>query len=80
MGKVYSISQEYFDQLLDESSRRMVGKILKRYEICPDPTILKSEIKETIYETTRELKALIEAHQFGYEQNVWKFVPKKEGN
>jgi hypothetical protein len=77
MGKEYIISQEYFERLLDENSRRLVGKVLKRYEICPNPSILKSEIKELIYENYREMKNVVEAHQQGYEQKVWTFKQKE---
>lgn len=73
MGKLYTINSEYLEQLLDSCSRSLVGKLLKRHEICSNPTILKSETKELIYEAYRELKSLLEAHQYGFEQSQFVF-------
>jgi hypothetical protein len=80
-AKLYTINSEYLEQLLSTQGRALVGKLLKRHEICSDPTILKSETKELVYESFREFKALLEAHQYGYEMSVFEFTTKKkEGN
>ena len=77
-AKLYTINSEYLEQLLDTSSRSLVGKLLKRHEICSNPAILKSETKELIYENYRDLKALLDAHQYGYEMSVFEFTTKKK--
>lgn len=80
-AKLYTINSEYLEQLVDTIGRTLVGKVLKRHEICSNPAILKSETKELIYEEMRTLKSLLEAHQYGYEMSVFEFkTKKKEGN
>jgi len=78
MGKLYTINSDYLEQLLSVVGRTLVGKVLKRHEICSNPTILKSETKELIYEEMRNFKALLEAHQYGYEMSVFEFTTKKK--
>jgi len=77
MAKLYTINQDYLEQLLDVHSRTLVGKLLKRHEICSNPVILKSETKELVYESFRDLKTLLEAHQYGYEMSVFEFKQKE---
>jgi hypothetical protein len=78
MGKIYTINSDYLEQLLDVIGRTLVGKILKRHEICSNPALLKSEIKELIYEEMRNFRALLEAHQYGYEMSVFEFKNKNQ--
>jgi len=77
MEKKYEISSVYLKEIVDQSARTLVGKICKRFEICDNPTTLKSEVKELIYENFRDMMSLLDAHQYGYEQKVWKFINTK---
>ena len=63
--KKLEISEEYLEELLNFIGRSMVGKIMKRFEIIENKDILKTEIKELIYEEIRNLKNLILAHDKG---------------
>lgn len=74
MEEVYiKISRAYLKELIDFQSKKLVGKVLKRYEIVQDRNILKSEIKELIYEELRDFHGLLEAYQKGYEISIFKF-------
>ena len=59
------ISEEYLEELIDFCGRATCGKILKRFEIVPDRTILKGLVKELIYEGFRNFKDLLKAHNKG---------------
>ncbi len=56
------VSSLLLDEILDKSSRVMVGKLLKRVDICSDVDILKKNVKELVYEEFRSIKCLIEVH------------------
>lgn len=75
--KELKISQGYLNELFDFVSRRMCGKILKRFEIIENKEILKSNVKELIYEEMRDFKDLFLAYQHGYEVSIYKFTNKK---
>lgn len=53
------ISEEQLNDIIKKESNKLVGIILKRYEIIPDKNILKAEIKELIYEAYRNIKNII---------------------
>jgi hypothetical protein len=72
------ISRRYLKELIDFESKKLVGKALKRYEIVNDKDILKSEIKELIYESFRDFASLLEAYSKGYEIKIFKFNSGKE--
>ena len=67
------ISKRYLKELIDFQSKKLVGKVLKRYEIVQDRNTLKSEIKELIYEELRDFHGLLEAYNKGYEISIYKF-------
>lgn len=71
------LSRRYLDELIDFESKKMVGKMLKRYETIPDKETLKGQLKELVYESYRDFKDLILAYQKGYEISVYKFTNKK---
>ena len=56
------VSLYLIDEILEKSSRIMVGKVLKRIDICSDSDILKKTVKELVYEEFRSVKSLIELH------------------
>ena len=71
-----TISKRYLKELIDFQSKKLVGKVLKRYEIVADRNSLKSETKELVYETFRDFYDLLESYTKGYEISIYKF--KKE--
>ena len=70
------LSRRYLEELTDFESKKLVGKILKRYEIVRDRDTLKSELKELIYEEFRQIRDLILAYNKGYEISIFKFNKK----
>jgi len=72
--KELRISEEYLTELISYCSRSCVGKVLKRYEIIANKDILKSTIKELIYESWRDFRDLLEAHNKGL--NITQFNVK----
>jgi septin family protein len=73
MGKEYIISKEYLAELIDISSRNLVGKVCKRFELSTNLSDIKNQTKELIYEQFREFNRLLEAHQYGFEQSTFVF-------
>jgi len=73
--KKYEISEDYLDELIDKSSKSLVGRIMKRFEIFEDKKIIKASIKELVYENYRTLKEYITTFDKGV-----KFItiPKKQ--
>jgi len=41
--------------LLDQHAKRLVGKVMKRFEISEDKEEIKKQVKEIIYEEMRDL-------------------------
>ena len=78
MEDVYVIQRKYFDELMGMWSKSTVGKVMKRFEITSNPADIKTNTKELIYESSRELKALLDVHCAGYEHVKWEFVPKNK--
>lgn len=70
------MNHEYLLELLDYESKTLVGKICKRFEIIENKAILKSDIKELIYEEFRHVRDLLLAAGRGLEQRV--FIQKRE--
>ena len=79
MSKVLKISKDYLEELISFESSKIVGKIMKRFEIIADTKILKKDVKELIYESFRDFKGLLVAHNKGIDITVFEFKkPKKE--
>ena len=78
MNKVYIISESYLDELIESNSKDLVGKLLKRLELSSNLPEIKLQQKNLVYEQYRGFKALLTAHQNGFEQSNWLFK-KKEG-
>ncbi len=68
----------YLDELLSFEASKLVGKILKRFDIISDRDILRKTIKELIYESSRELKDIFNAYGRGIETTQFHFI-RKEG-
>lgn len=75
---VYIISKVYFENLIESSSRSLVGKAMKRFELSENPADIKLQIKNLIYEELRNIKVLVDSHQRGYELSRWVFTTPKQ--
>jgi len=69
---------EYLQELIDDESKSLVGKICKRFEIIPDRELLKKDIKELIYEEFRNFKGLLMAGGVGLERTKIIFKSKEK--
>ena len=69
---------EYLDELLTFEASKLVGKCLKRFEICADREILRKNIKELIYEEMRDIKTIMRAYGDGVSTSQFHFVKKGE--
>ena len=65
-----------FEDLLKFHSNKTVGKIMKRIEICDDKDMMKSQIKELLYEQYRDFGDLIFALNYG--RSITNFELRKE--
>ena len=63
--KEFIITEELLDKAIKKCSSSTVGRILKRFDTVDDKNILKSIVKELIYEEFRNLKVFIEAVNLG---------------
>ena len=75
---VLNIDDEYLKELLEYSSKSLVGKLLKRFEIIDDKETIKRDAKELIYEQFRQLRDLVHAHNRGL--GMTQFVFKTKGD
>jgi hypothetical protein len=69
-----------FEDLLKFHSNKTVGKIMKRIEICDDKEVMKSQIKELLYEQYRDLGDLIFALNYGLSVTNFDLKPKSTEN
>ena len=53
------IKKEQFEDIIKTESMNTVGKCMKRFEISEDKNVIKSQVKELIYEAYRDLKKLL---------------------
>ena len=80
MEQELKIKEEYLEELLDFVGRSMVGKIMKRFEIIENKEILKTEIKELVYEEIRHFKNLILAYDKGLHITQFKIKTKEKNS
>jgi hypothetical protein len=66
----------YLDTVFTKEFAKLVGKLLKRIEILDDKEYLKKEIKELIYESSREMRDIFLAYSAGLEVSYFSFVKK----
>jgi len=55
MDNKITINLDLLKILLDQESKRLVGKIMKRFDLSDDKNIIKSQVKEILYEEMRDL-------------------------
>ena len=78
MGKeILNISEEYLEELITYTSKSLVGKLLKRFEILDNKDVIKADAKELIYEEFRQLRDLIKSHNKGLNLNFFQFKHKE---
>jgi len=53
------IFKSLFDVVIDDEIKKLVGTVMKRFEISEDKEVIKSQTKELIYEWGRNLKGII---------------------
>jgi len=83
MDDLILLTKSDLAKILSEASRASVGKLMKRFDIHFDRETLKSEVKEVIYESYRDLKVQIECYSRGmqnYQVELQKPIsaPKKQ--
>ena len=78
MSKLLSIDEDYLAELIKYTSKSLVGKLLKRFEILHDNNMIKADSKELIYEEFRQLRDLIKAHNTGLNISIFNFKKKQE--
>lgn len=74
---VRSLLLSYLREVMSEESSKLVGKIMKRFELFEDRELLKKEIKELVYENARELQNIFEAYSRGVEKSYFQFAQSK---
>lgn len=62
---MYQISKTNLDDLIKNSSKVLVGEVMRRFEVIDDKEVIKKITKELIYENFRNLKSLIIALNSG---------------
>jgi len=68
----------YLDQVFTKEFAKLVGKLLKRVEILEDREYLKKEIKELVYESSREMRDIFDSYSKGLEVSYFDFKSKNE--
>jgi hypothetical protein len=74
--KELRLTEEYLAEVVDYIGRSLCGKILKKFEIVEDRRVLKSLVKESIYEELRTFRDILLAFDKGQEITVFKFKSK----
>ena len=59
MDNKLKISEETLNQIIDQESKKIVGKCMKRFELSDNKDEIKSQVKELLYEFMRDLRDLI---------------------
>ena len=73
---VLKISESDLDEVIKFSSNKVVGKVLKRFEIHQNIKVLKTEIRELLFESMRDTKDLLIASGNGLNITQFKFKGK----
>ncbi len=75
---VLKISETELDEIIKFSSNKVVGKVLKRFEIHNNVSVLKKEIRELLFESMRDTKDLLIASGHGLSITQFKFKGKRD--
>jgi len=68
----------YLEQVFSAEFPKLVGKVMKRFEILEDKEHLKKEIKELIYESSREMQDIFFSYSKGLEVSYFKFTKREK--
>lgn len=66
----------YLDQVFTKEFAKLVGKLCKRIEILDDKEYLKKEIKELVYESSREMRDIFDSYAKGLEVSYFVWINK----
>jgi len=83
--KFLKITEKYLEELIGLQASKLAGKSMKRFELFVDnksnvienATTLKKELKELVYESYRDLRDMLIAHNYGMEVKVFTLNEKK---
>jgi len=70
------IRSGYVEELTDKTASKLVGRLLKRFEIYSDKDIIKKAVKELVYESFRDLRDSLYLGNYGLENTYWNFKKK----
>jgi len=59
MDNKLKLSEETLNYIIDQESKKIVGKCMKRFELSENKEEIKSQVKELLYEFMRDLRDLI---------------------
>lgn len=77
MNSEITITKEALDDIIDLTSKSLVGKVLRRFEVLTDIKAIKASTKELMYEELRTLKSLLGKFSEG-RLSVTKIITKGE--
>lgn len=70
------ISESDLEELTSINSKKLCGKIMKRFEIIENKEVLKKEVKELIYESYRDYRDVLVSMGHGIKKKIYKFKPR----
>lgn len=74
---ILEIPEQSLDFIIESTSKKLVGKAMKRFEIHDNVVVLKKEIRELLYEGLRDLKDLLIASGYGLDPTAFEFKMNK---
>jgi len=80
-NKILTEKQLFIDyalQIIPFYASKLSGKMLKRFDLFEDKEILKKELKELIYENSRDLSEIFKAYAEGIEMSIFAFNNKNK--
>lgn len=78
LPKQLTFPLDAFEEVLKLQSTKTVGKVLKRIEITDNKDVMKSQIRELIYESFRDLGDLLFSLNFGLQISSFEFKEKSK--
>jgi len=80
------IQESYLEDLIGLQASKLAGKSMKRFELftdtktnsVPNAELLKRELKELVYESFRDFRDLLIAHNYGLGITVFQFKSKEK--
>jgi len=71
------LDEKSLEEIISLASKKAVGKVMKRFEIHDNMKVLKSEIKELLYESFRDLEDIIVSVGKGFHVTTFEFKNKE---